>query len=775
MLGTGYAFHAENIPIEPDPDNTGVENKSMRKQLLMIAAFGAAYSVPCSAAEENVAENADSVTTLANLEIVATRATSKTPVAFSSVKKSEIEKINDGRDLPFLLSMTPSMVSTSDAGAGVGYSTMRIRGTDGTRINVTANGVPINDSESHVVYWVNMPDLASSLKDIQVQRGAGTSTNGAGAFGASVNMMTDSPSLVPYGELSAAYGSYNTHKETLKAGSGLIRDHWTADIRLSNIGSDGYIDRASSSLWSYFGQLGYRNENLYLRLLAFGGKETTYMAWDYASKEDMKKYGRRYNPCGEYTDSEGKTAYYPDQKDYFTQHHFQLLYGQRLGESWRINAALHYTKGDGHYEQLKTRRSLVEYGLTPFLDNDGNLVKKSDLVRLKYNDNDFYGVTASATYDRDRLSLTVGGAANNFHGGHFGRIAWVRNYLGAINPLQKYYDNTGKKFDSDIYARANVDIWRGLSGFADLQYRHINYSIKGQTDNYDYAQGALRMIDVTRKYDFFNPKIGLNFTDGRHNRVFASWSVAHREPVRDNFVDGDPGRYPTAERMFDYELGYVFTSGMFNAWENLYYMDYKDQLVLTGELSDTGNPLSVNVPSSYRMGIELQGGIRPCQWFEWEINATLSRNRIKDYTEFIYDDDGMNPILNKIGSTPIAFSPDFILNNAFSFAWRGFEADLQSHFVSRQYLSNIHSKEESLDPYFVSNLSLAYTVRNFLRLKEVRLGVTVYNIFNEKYENNGYAGAGYYTGDDGKPVIYRYAGFAAQAPANVLASISIRF
>ena len=595
----------------------------------MLAACGAAFAVPCAAVE---AEAPADTVALRDLEIVANRATAKTPVAYSSITKREIEKVNDGRDIPFILSMTPSLISTSDAGAGVGYSGLRVRGTDATRINVTANGVPINDSESHIVYWVNMPDLASSLRDIQIQRGAGTSTNGAGAFGASVNMLTDAPAEEAYAEAMVSYGSYNTHKETVRAGSGLLGDRWSVDVRLSNIGSDGYIDRASSNLWSYLGQVAFRDGGTSLRLLAFGGKEETYMAWDYASKEEMEQYGRRYNPCGKYTASDGSVAFYPDQKDNFIQHHIQLLYGQTLGEYWRLSAALHYTKGDGYYEQLKKGRTLIEYGLTPFTDAAGQTVKKSDLVRLKFNDNDFYGMTASAVYTRGRVNATIGGAANNFHGGHFGRVAWVRNYMGAIDPLQEYYRNTGKKFDANIYGRVNVDVSRAFSIYADLQYRHIDYSITGVSDNYDYATDALATLDIHRKYDFFNPKAGVNFTDGNHNRAFASWSVAHREPVRDNFTDGDPRHYPTAERLFDYELGYSYTGSIFSAGVNLYYMDYKDQLVLTGQLSDTGNPLSVNVPSSYRMGVELQAGVKPCNWFDWQINATLSRNRIKNFT-----------------------------------------------------------------------------------------------------------------------------------------------
>lgn len=713
------------------------------------------------------------VTELDGVEVTANRAGAKTPVAFTNVTAKDIRKVNDGRDIPSILEMTPSVVTTGDAGAGIGYSSLRIRGTDASRINVTANGVPINDSESHNVYWVNMPDLASSIKDIQIQRGAGTSTNGAGAFGASVNMMTDFPSSEGSAMVSASYGSYNTNRETIKISSGLFGNHWSVDARFSHIGSDGYIDRAFSQLWSYMGQLAYRSDNTILRLLAFGGKERTYMAWDYASKEDMEKYGRRYNPCGEYTDSEGNRAYYSDQCDNFVQHHFQILLNQNIGQYFSLNAALHYTKGDGHYDQYKTRRTLVEYGLQPYVETGGEIVEKSDLIRLKFNDNDFGGGMLNVKYRRGDLSIVAGGAANWFLGGHYGQVKWVRNFIGKLDPLQEYYRNTGRKFDSNVFARGDYSFGSGFSAYADLQYRHIYYTIRGVSDNYDWNTGSMALLDVCRKWDFFNPKVGISFNNNGH-RAYASWSVAHKEPTRDNFTDSDPNHYPEAERMFDYEAGYSYSHPFFTVAANLYLMDYKNQLVVTGQLSDTGNALSVNVPDSYRMGIELQGAIRPVDWFNWQINATLSRNRIRNFTEYIYEDEWQNPITFDRGNTTIAFSPDFILHNALNFNVSGFEASLMSRYVSSQYMNNAESEEAKLDSYFVSDLALAYTFKNLASIRELRLGVTVYNIFNEKYCNNGYAGAGYYI-DNGEPEVYRYAGFAAQATANVLATVTLTF
>ena len=746
----------------------------MKKILLCGFAAAVAMQMAANTPATGHSQSSDTIA-LRGIEVAANRASETTPVAFSVVTAEQIEKSNDGRDIPFLLSMTPSLTATSDAGGGVGYSALRIRGTDASRINITANGVPVNDGESHNVYWVNMPDLASSLRDIQIQRGVGTSTNGAGAFGASINMITAAPVPDAYAEFAGAYGSYNTNKQSLRVGSGLLGNHWTIDARISHIGSDGYIDRASSKLWSYLGQVAYSNAGTSLRLLAFGGKEETYMAWDYASREDMEKYGRRYNPCGEYTATDGAKAYYPDQKDYFTQHHFQLHLGQEITRHLRLTATLFYTKGDGHYDQYKTRRTLVEYGLAPFVDAEGNTIEKSDLIRLKFNDNDFVGGNATLNYTRGRLETVLGGGVNNFHGRHFGQIKWVRNYLGAIDPLQQYYNNTGNKFDANIYGRANVSLSREFSAFADLQYRHINYRIDGVSDNYDWNTGAMAALDIHRIYDFFNPKVGINFSDGRHHRAFASWSVAHKEPVRDNFTDGDRSHDPRPERLFDYELGYTYSHSLFTAGVNLYYMDYKDQLVLTGQLSDTGNPLSVNVPESYRMGIELQAALKPCKWFDWQLNATFSRNRIKNFVEYIYEDEWTNPITRELGTTTLAFSPSVLFNNAFNFHWRGLDASLQSHYVSRQFLSNAQSREQMLDAYFVSDLNLGYSFGSVLGLRELRLGLSVYNIFNEKYENNGYAGAGYTVGENGEKTIYRYAGYAAQAPTNVLATVTVKF
>ena len=713
---------------------------------------------------------------LDDVNIMSTRATKTTPVAFTNISGEQIEKVNFGQDLPYLLSMTPSAITTSDAGGGIGYTTLRVRGVDATRINVTANGIPINDAESHSVFWVNLPDLASSVKDIQVQRGAGTSTNGAGAFGASVNLQTGHSSLKPYAEFSGSYGSFNTHKETVKVGTGLIGDHWTFDARLSNISTDGYIDRASVGLNSYYLQGAYYTDNTSVKLITFAGKERTYHAWNYASKEEMAEYGRKYNSCGYmYTDENGVAHYYDDQTDNYVQKNWQLLVNHTFSPAWNLNVGLHYTKGDGYYQEYKDGRTLVEYALQPFMQ-DGALVDESDLVRKKAMDNHFGGGVFSLNYKDERLNASLGGALNRYEGDHFGKVLWVKNYAGMLSPDHEYYRNVGTKTDGNVYLKADYSLTDNLNAYADLQYRHIDYTIEGNNDKWNsVTNDGLQRLDIDDTFDFFNPKFGLSWQINDHNRVFGSFSVAQKEPTRNNYTDGKLLEHPKAERLLDYELGYVFANKWLNIGANLYYMDYKDQLVLTGELNEIGEPVAANVPESYRMGVELMAGVKLDCGFTWDINATLSKNRVKDFTETLYEDEwvGGEQWITKKGDTHIAFSPDFILNNQFGYNYKGFSASLQSQYVSKQYMSNADCENHVLDAYFVSNLNFAYTFK-LPSLKSVTVGCTVYNLFNEEYENNGYAGSGFYYDGDQR-VRYDYAGYAAQAGTNFLAHLTLKF
>ena len=712
---------------------------------------------------------------LDEVEVIATRATKTTPVAFTNITKQEIQKRNYGQDLPYLLSMTPSVITTSDAGTGIGYTSLRVRGTDASRINITANGIPMNDAESHQVYWVNVGDFASSLKDMQVQRGVGTSTNGAGAFGASVNMQTGELNMLPYVRVDASAGSYGTHKETLHIGTGLLHDHWAFDARLSNINTDGYIDRASVALNSYYLQGGWYGDGTSVKLIAFGGKEKTYHAWNYASKDEWAAYGRSYNSCGYmFTDAQGKDHYYEDQTDNYVQKNFQLLFNHDFNGQWNLNAALHYTKGDGFYQEYKRNRTLAEYGLEPFYVED-ELVKKSDLVRKKAMDNGFGGGVFALTYKGSIVNATLGGGFNRYDGDHFGRILWLKNYIGDLDVDRDYYFNNATKDDGNVYLKADFAIARGLNAYADLQYRHISYKIKGEGDNYDwFGRGAMQNLDINEQFDFFNPKFGLNWQINPAHRLFASFSVANKEPTRNQYTDGKFNVHPKAERLYDWELGYSYANSWLNVGANLYYMKYKDQLILTGELNEIGEALAANVPDSYRAGLELTAGVR-FGGFSWDANATLSKNRIQDFTETLYENEDNTAdtwVINH-GDTHIAFSPSFIFNNRFAYSYKGFEAALQSQYVSRQYMSNADVKDHLMDAYFVSNLDLSYTFK-MRGVKSMTIGATVYNLFNEEYENNGYAGSGFYY-DNGEKVRYNYAGYAAQAPTNFLAHISLNF
>lgn len=741
----------------------------MKKRTLLGCLLTAALPSLLSAQEE-VSDSLHMA--LQGVEITAVRATETTPVAYTNIGSEEIKRQNTGLDFPYIVTMTPSAIATSDAGAGIGYTSLRIRGTDGSRINVTANGIPVNDSESHTVFWVNIPDLASSVKDIQIQRGVGTSTNGAGAFGASINMQTSSFSTKPYAVFSASAGSFGTHKETLSAGTGLIGDHWALDIRLSDIGSDGYIDRASTRLNSYYLQGAYYGNRTTVRFISFAGEEETYHAWNYASKEEMQQYGRRYNSCGYmYTDADGKAHYYDDQTDNYVQKNFQLLVDHQFSNRWSMDIGLHYTKGDGYYQEYKSGRKLVEYALQPFT-LDGNVVKKGDLVRKKAMDNHFGGAIFSLNYRNSRVDATVGGGANRYFGRHFGHVLWVKDYIGNLTPDHEYYRNNGAKNDANIYLKADYRLTGNLNIYADLQYRHIDYKINGHNDKWNDAEDALQKLAIDESFDFFNPKAGLSWQIDRSNRLFASVSMAHKEPTRNNYTDGKLHDRPAAERLIDYELGYTFGNSIFKAGANLYFMDYKDQLVLTGELNEIGEPLAANIPDSYRAGIELMAGIAlPCG-FRWDANATFSRNRIKDFTEVLYDDNTYKRWEINHGETRLSFSPEIIVNNTFAYSWRGLEASLQSQYVGKQYMSNCDQEEHRLDAYFVSNLRLAYTFK-LPHTKSITIGATVYNIFNEEYENNGYAGSGYYTDASGNRQRYNYAGYAAQAGTNFLGHVSI--
>ena len=696
---------------------------------------------------------------LDEIVVRATRVHDGTPVSYSTLSNEELNRRNDGQGVPYLILHAPSVTMSSDAGTGIGYSYFRIRGTDANRINVTVNGVPTNDAESQTVFWANMADITSSVDNIQIQRGVGTSTNGGAAFGATVAMQTVAPKLKPYLDYSLSAGSYGSIKHTVEGGTGLLYDKFVFDGRYSDIRSDGYIDRTKADMSSYYLSGSYYGTNTMIRFLTFGNSEETYMGWG-GVPEALLKTHRTYNPCGEYT-VDGVTKYYDNQKDYYWQSHYHLLASQRFNEHWTGNITLHYTKGDGYYEEYKPGAKFSAYKLTPFTNGDGDLVEKSDLVRRKWLDNDFYGGIFSTNYQSEKMLLTIGGAVNNYVCDHFGRVIWTKQNVGTL-PEHEYYRNTGKKLDYNVYAKLNYQFLPVLAGYLDMQYRGINYKING-----DYDKPLMQ--DQDKQYDFFNPKVGFNFSKGYHN-AFASFSVGHREPGRDNFLEAGKDEQPTFETLYDYEAGYSFATDRMRFGVNLYYMDYDNQLILTGKISDIGELLTSNLKKSYRTGVELEAGVKIASWLDWTGNLTLSNNKIKDFTEYVYNYDTDQTVTNTFDKTDIAFSPNVIANCMFDFSWKGFQAGLYSHYVGRQYLDNTADKGSSIDPYFVQTLHASYSFKPAF-MKEVIVGVTVNNLFDEKYETGGHIYDTYIS--EGKRVKENY--YFPQAGINALARITLKF
>lgn len=707
------------------------------------------------------AQNVDTlrVNRLDEVQIISNRATKRTPLAFSNLDKKAIERMNFGQDIPFLLSTLPSVVTTSDAGNGIGYTAIRVRGSVGERINVTNNGIPLNDPEAHTFYWVDTPDLASSLQDIQLQRGVGTSTNGAAAFGASINMITDHVAAQPFTTIQSSMGSFATTKNTVKVGTGLIDQHWAFDTRLSYLASDGYRDRASSRLGSYFLQGAYLNNGTTLKIILFGGKERTYHAWDGISRKQLET-ARTYNPNG----AIGKTGrFYDNQVDIFFQQHAQALLTQCLTDHLHLTAALHYTYGQGYYEEYKNDRKLKKFGLKPFL-LDGKLQEKSDLVRRKQLEGNFGGVMASLNYRREQIEITGGGGFNYFHNDHYGNVIWVKNYAGDWAPNHKYYDNTGKKSDGNAYIRVNYALLPSFNLFGDLQYRHIGYKIAGTSD-----KKAVHDTDVT--FDFFNPKGGVTWFISPHNRIYASISVAHREPTRNNYEESFSNHAPRAERLIDYEIGYHYTGTKFDISAGAYWMQYKDQFVLNGQINEIGEAISENVADSYRAGIELSSAWRPTSWFQWDANATFSRNRIRNYAAWLPDANWEKSLqLDVRKSATISFSPSVILNSRMALEVKKCTVALIGQYVSRQYLDNLSIKDNSLDPYFVAHLSAAYAFQ-LKNTKEISVGATIYNLFNARYETNGYSQS--YM--DVKGTIHNDPRFYPMAGCNFLINVGVKF
>jgi iron complex outermembrane receptor protein len=709
--------------------------------------------------------------TIINDEVTvnATRASFNSPIAFTNVSGKDIQKNNLGQDLPYLLDQTPSVVTTSDGGTGIGYTYIHIRGSDATRINVTINGIPYNDSEEEGVYFVDIPDLASSVNDIQIQRGVGTSTNGAGAFGASINIQTTTRRDTGYLELNNSAGSYGAIKNTLNIGTGLLDNKFTFDARLSNITSNGYIDRASANFKSYFLNGAFYGKNTVIRLVTFGGTEHTYQAWDGVPEDSIRAGNRTYNPLG----LEPNGTFYNNQTDNYTQIHYQLLVDQKISDKISFNGALHYTHGYGYYEEYVDNDSVKNYGLKPAVVG-GDTIKTTDLTRRLWLNNKFYGVTYNFKYQpQANLDFNLGGAYNEYRGGHYDDIEWTQQTTN-ITPNYQYEEDNAFKTDFNIYGKADYKLGK-FTLYADMQYRHIYYSFLGFNDELQNEQEQVRL-------NFFNPKAGITYQIDPKSNIYLSFGVGNHEPDRDDYVQSTPDSRPRPENLKDWELGYRTNQGVFAGGINAFYMLYYNQLVVTGALNDVGDQIQSNVKNSFREGLEFDGKLRPNRWFVWSATASLSANKVKNFNQYLIDFDNNTTVDYQYKETNIAFSPDFIASSEVGFMpFKNSEIAFISKYVSRQYLDNTSNtnppgyaasdpiSNRYLNIYFVNGVRLNY---NFSIKSVKNIGITflVNNIFSEKYESNG---ATYPDIESGKVVNYNY--FYPQAPINFLVGLNLKF
>ena len=710
---------------------------------------------------------------LQQIQVVATRATKSTPVAHTNLNHETIARNNYGLDIPSLLALTPSMIATNETGIGIGGTSIRLRGTDATRLNVTVNGMSLNNPDSHSTYWYDTPDLISAVGDIQVQRGAGTSTNGTGAFGGAVSMTTAAPKAEFMGEASFSYGSYNTNKQAVAVSSGLLKNGWAVDARATHIGSDGYVDRGMTDLKSYMLQAAHYSPRTSVKFLSFGGKAKTYLTYTGVTKEEMELYGRRYHTEGQYETSHGPYVladgthvdYYDDQTDNYLQLNNQLILNHRFTDAWSLSLMGFYTYGYGYYKQYKDARTLLEYGNLGIADAS----VEADMIRRKIMRNHTTGLNATAAYSTERLQLLMGGAWSYYTCPHWGDLEWVDGFeQSAIGG--RWYDNDVDKQDANAFVKGTWSVATGLNLYADLQYRYVSYKAWGVNDNFDWNTMQMQPINVDKEYYFFNPRLGVSYAFAERHNLYASAAVAHKEPTRSDFTD----RYmfaadqtqPSPERLIDYELGYQYTAPRLQMGLNLYYMRYKDQLIPTGMVNDSSDALNVNVPDSYRCGVELTAAWSVARWLTLGGNATFSRNKILDYVDMLAD----SPTYGKnLGTMTIAYSPDVVASAYADFHVKGFEAVLRTQYVGKQYFTNNEIEALTLDAYCVTNLDLAYTLRT-KAAKSVRLGVSIYNLLNSEYCSNGY---GYSYMWDGER--YDEAYYFPQAPLHFLANVTIKF
>ncbi len=721
--------------------------------------------------------------------VTATRAGNRSPLAYSNIKREEIRERNMGQDIPMILSLSPSFISSSDAGAGVGYTSFRIRGTDMNRINVTINGIPLNDSESHGVWWVDLPDFAASVDNVQIQRGVGTSTNGGSAFGASMNFETFNMNPDPYGELSLAAGSFNTRRTSLGLGTGLLNERFTLDMRLSGIHSDGFIDRAFSDLRSFSVSGAWYGEKSLLKANVIMGEERTYQAWNGvpsvrldSDMEGMMRYEAHYLYTPEETAhmiASNPRTYnfytYEDETDNYQQDHYQLFYSREIGGKLLLNTGFHYTYGRGYYEQYKTDDDLEDYGIADIISAT-DTITSTDLARQKWLDNDFYGLIWSLTYHSGKIEAHLGGGLNRYDGRHFGRVVWARN-AGNTETDHEWYRNNGFKRDWNTYLKVNYQPLARISLFGDLQFRTIHHEMEGIDDD-------LRDITQVHDYAFWNPKAGATFELSNHQRFAASVAVGHREPNRSNFVDADPALgVPEAETLVDYEMSYRLTTNITSLEANLYYMNYDNQLVLTGEINDVGSPVMRNIKDSYRAGIELVAGIIPLKSIQWDLNLTLSRNRIRNYREYVDDWDNWGSQASVFKKeTELSFSPSITGGSKISYKpFEGLKFSLLSKYVGKQYIDNSNfweieiapgifsTEEHKLDPYFVNDFQVLYSLKTGL-LEELSFHLHLNNVLNEQYETNAWIYKYYLGGQK-----YKMDGYFPQAGFHFMCGVTARF
>lgn len=703
-------------------------------------------------AQEKVAQDSIQKTDLNEIILSAVRVDGKSPIAYQNLSKTALAKRNLGQDIPVLMSQMTSVVTTTDAGNGIGYASFRVRGSDGTRVNVTLNGIPYNDGESQGSFWVNMPDFGSSVQNLQLQRGVGTSTNGSAAFGASLNLKTDDYSQEANGEIANSFGSYNTRKSTVKFSTGLINDKFEIAGRLSDIHSDGYIDRASSDLRSYFLQGVYVGNTSLIKALVFGGKQKTYQAWNGVSQEEIDEFGRRYNPSGKYKDDAGNTQFYNNETDNYKQDHYQLHWSERWSDLWSSNVSLHYTKGYGYYENYKKKQALKDYGFDSVFV-DGNEISKSDLIRRKGLDNHFYGMVFNVNYKEAAWNIVLGGGANKYEGDHFGSVLWAKEPV-KFDYKQEYYRDHAVKTDVNFFAKATWQLADQWSLFGDLQYRRVTYEANGEETGL-----------VNEKFNFFNPKAGITFQANEENQFYFSYARANKEPNRTDYKERQLDQLPKSEKLDDFELGWRLQTERTALNVNAFYMKYKDQLVLTGQLNDVGASVRENIKDSYRLGIEIDAQVKVLEKWYWNPSITVSTNKNRNLS-YLWEGE-----MQYFGTRSIAFSPDFIASNAITYTpLDGMSVSLLTKFVGEQYMSNIEAKNSKLDSYFVNDLSLNYEFPVKKWFRSIGVSVLANNIFDVKYVSNGY----YWSDFDGTQAIDG-AGYYPQATFNILAGVTLKF